>query len=265
VSEVSAVSQRIAVLGMYAFPELHDAWDALYADVAARVGGAPARLTWEVDAHDTWLDPNLAIGMACGWPLIKTLCDQVKVVGTFSYTDTPGPAPMYRSVIVTGGDLTFEEIARDPADHRAALNSLDSLSGNISLLAAFGLGLEWPGESVFTGAHLSSIEAVRSGAVDVAAIDGMTWAYRQREALPTLAGLRVIGHGPLLPCLPLIVPASASDAQIVEWRSAFASSVGEPRLAESLRRLMIRDFVPLDASDYGSALAELMQHHLQPA
>jgi ABC-type phosphate/phosphonate transport system substrate-binding protein len=250
---------------MYAFPELHPAWDALYADVAARVDGAPTRLTWDVDAHDSWLDPSLAIGMACGWPLIKTLCDQVRVVGTFSYAGTAGPAHMYRSVIVTGGDLTFDQIGRDPAEYRAALNSTDSLSGNISLLSAFDLGLQWPGEFVFTGGHLASIEAVRSGASDVAAIDGMTWAFRQRKAPQTLVGLRVIGHGPLVPCLPLIVPASTSDAEIAEWRAAFAASIADPLLAGPLRRLLIRDFVPLDASDYSSALADLKQHHFQPA
>lgn len=250
---------------MYDFPELRAAWDALYASAARRVDGAPDALSWDIGAHDSWLHPQLELGMACGWPLIKTLGEQVRVVGTFSYAGTDGPPHTYRSVIVTATDLTFEQIAAAPSAHRAALNSTDSLSGNISLLSAFGLGLEWPGDVVFTGSHVASIEAVRSGAADVAAIDGMTWRYRQRQAPETLAGLKVIGHGPLVPCLPLIVPASAPAAQIESWRRAFAAAVREPGLGHSLDQLLIDGFVPLDASDYTAALADLMQHHLQAA
>ena len=255
----------VAVLGMYDFPELRSAWGALYEGAARRNDGAPATLSWDIGAHDSWLHPQLAIGMACGWPLIKTLRDQVRVVGTFAYAGTDGPPHMYRSVLVTATDLSFERIAEDPDQHRAALNSTDSLSGNISLLAAFGLGLTWPGDVVFTGSHVASIEAVRSGAAVVAAIDGMTWRYREREAPQTLAGLKIIGHGPLVPCLPLIAPAHTSDAEIGAWRRAFAAAVRDPALESSLAHLMVDGFVPLDASDYTAALAELMQHHLQPA
>ena len=255
----------VAVLGMYDFPELRSSWSALYEGAARRIDGAPATLSWDIGAHDSWLHPRLAIGMACGWPLIKTLREQVRVVGTFSYAGTDGPPHMYRSVLITAGDLTFEQIAEDPAGHRAALNSTDSLSGNISLLGAFGLGLTWPGDVVFTGSHVASIEAVRSGAAVVAAIDGMTWRYREREAPETLAGLTIIGHGPLVPCLPLIAPARMSDADVDAWRGAFAAAVRDASLDDALHQLMINGFVPLDASDYTSALADLMQHHLQPA
>ena len=172
----------VAVLGMYDFPELRSAWDALYQRAARCIDGAPAELSWDIGAHDSWLHPDLTLGMACGWPLIKTLCDQVKVVGTFSYVGTDGPVHAYRSVIVTGTDVTFAQIADAPERIRAALNSTDSLSGNISLLAAFGLGLHWPGDVVATGSHVASIDAVRSGQADVAAIDGMTWRYRRRRA-----------------------------------------------------------------------------------
>ena len=258
-------SMRVAVLGMYDFPELRAAWDDLYASAAGHVDGVPAALTWDIEAHDSWLHPDLTIGMACGWPLVKTLRDRVRVVGTFSYEGTDGPPHEYRSLIVTGTEATFEQIADAPSEYRAAVNSSDSLSGSISLLAAFGLGLQWPGDIVGTGSHVASIEAVRSGDADVASIDGMTWRYRERQAPESLAGLRIIGHGPLVPCLPLIVPAATSDADIGAWRDGFAAAVRDPALEASLTKLMIDDFVPLDAIDYTAALADLMRRHLQSA
>ena len=257
--------ERVSVLGMYDFPELRPAWDMLYQRAARDVDGAPATLAWDIGAHDSWLHPDLALGMACGWPLVKTLGDQVRVVGTFSYSGADGPPHMYRSVIVTASDLTFDQIAESPERHRAALNSTDSLSGNISLLGAFGLGLHWPGEVVFTGSHVASIEAVRTGAADVAAIDGMTWRFREREAPETLAGLRIIGHGPLVPCLPLIVPAATPAAEIDTWRDGFAEAVRDASVAASLGQLMVDGFVPLDAGNYTAALAALIDRHLQPA
>ena len=256
---------RVSVLGMYDFPELRSSWDALYQRAALDVGGAPSALSWDIGAHDSWLHPDLVLGMACGWPLIKTLRDQVRVVGTFSYVGTDGPAHMYRSVIVTASDLSFDQIAEAPEQTRAALNSTDSLSGNISLLGAFGLGRQWPGDVVYTGSHVASIEAVRSGAADVAAIDGMTWRYRHRQAPHTLAGLRVIGHGPLVPCLPLIVPAATPDAAIDAWRDGFTAAVSDLSTVEARGQLMIDGFVPLDNGNYAAALAELMHRHLQPA
>src|SRR4051794_13164927 len=99
---------RVSVLGMYDFPELRSAWDALYERAALDVAGVPSRLSWHIGAHDSWLHPDLALGMACGWPLVKTLCDQVRVVGAFAYAGTDGPSHLYRSVIVTGTGLTFE-------------------------------------------------------------------------------------------------------------------------------------------------------------
>lgn len=256
---------RISVLGMYDFPELRSSWDALYQRAALDVGGAPSALSWDIGAHDSWLHPDLMLGMACGWPLIKTLRDQVRVVGTFSYAGTDGPAHMYRSLIVTATGLSFDQIAGAPEHVRAALNSTDSLSGNISLLGAFGLGLQWPGDVVHTGSHVASIEAIRSGAADVAAIDGMTWRYRQRQAPHTLGGLRVIGHGPLVPCLPLIVPAATTDAEIDAWRDGFTAAVNVASVGDALDWLMIDGFVPLDNGNYAAALAELMQRHLLPA
>ena len=254
---------RYAALGMYPFPSLRAAWDDLYAAVAdeARCHGidAPAALRWDVDPHDTWLDPELAVGMTCGWPLVTALREQVRMVGTFAY-DIPmaGPAPhMYRTVIIARVDVPLTRLSAA----RTAVNSVDSLSGHISLLAAFGHGAEWPGEIVFTGAHLESIRAVRSGAADVASIDGMTWAFQQRNAADTLAGLVEVGHGPFVPCLPVIVGATATDAERDAWRSAFTTVVRDRHVPSALTALMIRDFVAREDGDYDAELAGLLARY----
>ncbi len=252
------INGTFAVLAMYPYPSLTVAWDRLYESVAREIPGTPAVLRWDIDVHDTWLDPNLALGMACGWPLVQTLGDAVRVVGTFEYDVSEPGSHLYRSVIIARDDVPLARLAQS----HAAINSTDSLSGYVSLLAAFGLDTAWAGGVTFTGAHTASIEAVRSGAADVAAIDGLTWAFHQRHAVRAPGGLTVVGRGPAVPGLPIIVPATTSDERVAEWRNGLHRAVADPALAADIRRLMIRRFVALDNADYSTDLAELRQRHL---
>ena len=254
--------EQFAVLSMYPFAKLRSAWERLFGAVAehVRAGGfeAPAGLRWDVDPHDSWLDAGLAVGMTCGWPLVTTLREQVRVVGTFAYRIEHAPAPhLYRTVIVAPETASLSELV----GRRAAINSVDSLSGNISLLEVFGLGEAWPGDVVWTSAHVRSVEALRSGEADVASIDGMTWAYQQRDDPTSLEGLRVVARGPWVPGLPVILPASASDAALDEWRAAFEGAVVDPALSAVMDELLIDHFVPLDLVDYDRALADLQARH----
>jgi ABC-type phosphate/phosphonate transport system substrate-binding protein len=249
---------ELAALGMYPFPTLRPAWERLFMAVAERVRSkgivAPAGLRWDLDPHETWLHPGLVLGMTCGWPLVTALREHVRVVGTFAYRGEPAPEPhLYRTLIVAREGSSLSEVAGG----RAAINADDSLSGNISLLEVFGSGDAWDGPVVHTGAHLASIAAVRSGAADVASIDGMTWAYQQRDDPASLAGLEVLARGPWVPGLPVILPGAASDQALEEWRAAFAEGTQDPALVDTLDELMIDAFVPLDLADYDLALDRL--------
>jgi ABC-type phosphate/phosphonate transport system substrate-binding protein len=231
---------------MYPQPSVRGDWDALYAAAAQHVHGAPPALDWGADAHASWRDPELALGMSCGWPLVHDLGDAVRVVGTFAYRGSS----TYRSVIVARPGATLDGLS----DGRAAVNSWDSLSGYISLLAAFDL-VGWPGPCTVTGSHAESIAAVRAGEADVASIDAITWAYGARDRPESLEGVEIVGEGPDVPCLPLIVPASAGEEAVGAWRSALAAAVATPELAPVLERLLITGFDPMDAGDYVAALA----------
>jgi ABC-type phosphate/phosphonate transport system substrate-binding protein len=216
-------------------------------------------MRWDLEQTATWLDNALVAGMTCGWPLVRTLREQVRVVGTFAYDLDGAPSHLYRSRIIARADDRphLATIAAD-ASAVAAINSSDSLSGCISLLAALGGGgTQWQGEVLWTGAHLASIDAVRDGRAALASIDALTWAYHARDVPDAVAGLATIGRGPSVPCLPLIVNANATDAELAAWRTGFASAVQDPATAWARETLMIRGFVPLDYNDYVTALHDL--------
>lgn len=240
---------------MYPRAELRDAWNSLYEAVAARVGESypetAYRLRWDVDPHDSWVDPAMVLSQSCGWPLVTTLRDRVRVVGAFSAALDDTVSANYRSVIVARHDASASELAHA----RAAVNSKDSLSGWISLLAAFDLpSPEWPGPTVVTGSHAASIEALRSHSADVAAIDAVTWAHHRRGAPRSLDGLNVVVRGPEVPCLPLIVPFATDDAAVEAWRASFETAMRDPATTEARNVLLIGGFVRRDLRDYDRAL-----------
>ena len=249
------MTQRYSALSMYPLQGLRDAWDAMYRSVSARVPGAPSELNWDIDPHESWLDPRMALSQACGWPLVTALRDRVRVLGTFVHVVDGRSAWTYRSVIIAREAQPLIDLARG----RAAINSDDSLSGFISLLDAFHAPVpSWPNEVTWTGSHLASVQAVRNRDADVASIDALTWAYLQQLAPRELTGLVVVGRGPEVPCLPLIVPAATSPAIFAAWRTACASAVADPQLAGARDTLLITGFQPLDIEDYDTALAPLM-------
>jgi len=251
------VTSSFAALPMYPFAGLRDAWDELYSAIAVsmRVSypDTPLELDWEVDSHEGWRHPHLAVSQACGWPLITELHSTVRVLGAFEHRLDDAVSHLYRSVIVARSALVPNALK-----DRAAINSTDSLSGCISLLAAFDIAPgHWPGEVVLTGSHLASIDAVRTGSADVASIDALSWAYQQRLDPHRLDGLVVVERGPLVPCLPLIVGVDADDAKVAAWRSAIGAAMSAPSLVGVRSLLLIEGFVPLELGDYQSALAPL--------
>src|SRR5947199_390514 len=91
---------------------------------------------------------------------------------------------------------------------------------------------------------------VRRGDAEIASIDAVTWAYLSRDDPDAVSGLIVVDRGPLVPTLPLIVTAAASDERVAQWRRALADATNDT--------LLIRGFVPLDLGDYDTALGALL-------
>ncbi len=134
-----------------------------------------------------------------------------------------------------------------------AQNGPASLSGWISLLWAWG-GV--PENVLHTGGHVLSMRAVATGEAQVASIDALSFEFLAETERMTVGRLHVIGHGPLVGTLPLVM-AKASAHRRDEVRAAFAAAVADPALASTCARLRIKGFVPFGLEDYAS-LASLV-------
>jgi ABC-type phosphate/phosphonate transport system substrate-binding protein len=183
------------------------------------------------------------------------LREKVKVVGAFTL-DVPGArGHRYRSVLVGRDRRSLAELAASGAV--VVANSEDSLSGWISFLAAVdaaGVGdvatPGWPGEVVWSGAHIESVRRLRDGSADVACIDPLSLHHITRLYPDLVSGLHQIGHGPLVPSPPVIVPSETPDALVDSLRDAFTRAMSDAAAAEARGELCIDGFVSLDRTEY---------------
>ena len=139
----------------------------------------------------------------------------------------------------------------------AVANSADSLSGWISFLSAAqdagGTG-RWPGEVIWSGAHIESLRHLRDGRADVACIDALSLVHIKRLYPDLVAGLHEIGNGPLVPSPPVIVPAATPGALVDSLRDAFTWAVSDPAVTDACGVLCIDGFVSLDHTEYATTL-----------
>lgn len=249
------MTARRASLAMYSLGGVRPAYRRLWDAVVREVPELPKTLTWPDDVHATWTDDDMVVKQTCGWPLVTRLGPSVRVVGAFEPELSDAVDHRYRSVIVS----TRPGSPEDFATAHLAFNSGDSLSGWVSLVV-------WSGRSADSllagatesGSHVSSLRLLQEREVELASIDAVTFAHVQRHWPILLTGVEVVGRGPLVPSLPVVVPASEADL-VERLRDAFATVVGSSALATTCHDLLIGGFVPLDLDDYRTDLSAFAQ------
>ncbi len=242
----------IASLAMYPFIRLQPAYNRLWQAVGEQLPFEVPPLNWDLPPDVACRRDDLLVGQTCGWPLITELAPSVHVIGTFDCDVEGAVDGSYRSVLVSASDEPLAAILARP-ELSVVANSPDSLSGWISLLVVAAAAdvefdaVEW------TGSHAASVDAVRHGRSDLASIDAVSWAHLGET------GLTVVGHGPRVPCLPLVTSGSMAIEVVDDLRRAFEAAVSSPAMADTCATLRIRGFVRRRLADYEglSALAQL--------
>jgi len=247
----------IAALPMYDLPGLEAANAALWQAVAgglrrAGILGVPDGLTRPRDLLELWNDPGLLLAQACGLPFVTLLEGRVRFVAAPVY-NLPGAAGgSYRSWLVAGEGAGFARLL-DLRGRIAAINAPHSQSGASALLWAtipHAAAAPFFARVIVTGSHLASIEAVRDGSADIAAIDTVTWALAGRATPAALAGLRVIGAGPEAPTLPFVTSLATPAATLETLRSALAAAIADPANAATCRALGLAGMAPFGVEAY---------------
>ncbi|NQU56374.1 MAG: PhnD/SsuA/transferrin family substrate-binding protein [Rhodospirillales bacterium] len=246
---------QYAALGMYDFSALRPAQDTWWVGLAGHfrelgLSGVPSALNRSVsDPYDIWQSPNLFFAQTCGYPLTHRLAGKVQLLGTPCYDALGCEGASYRSLFVVRSDTTAENLAALlPA--RIAVNGKDSYSGWQVLRGR----VDPECEIIISGSHASSIDLVRDGRADIAAIDCVTHALIGDGGPERLAGTRIIEQSPLAPGLPYITRADMDEPKIRTMIEAIGNAFDDPQLVEARMKIRLAGFKLVPLSQYMQAM-----------
>ncbi len=216
----------------------------------------PDAISWPQDLHAHWRAPDLLLSQTCGYPFTHALQGQVQLLGCFRYV-APGCEGIHcRSVLIARKESAHLAL-EDFRDQRVAFNSTDSQSGYNALralIAPLARQGRFFSQALATGGHRLSVQAVRDGRADLAAIDCVTWALLQTHDLPATEGLCAIGHSAPYPGLPLITSLHTPPEQVQALRHCLQGLVIAPAAAQALGQLRIAGFETPDLAVYQRCL-----------
>ncbi len=252
----------VASLAMYVSPPpLDEATRLFWRALAQRIRGhgleAPEALDEDLHYDEAWFRPDLLFGQTCGYPYVRQLRGKVQLVATPVYGFPGCDGPLNGSFIVVNTGSSATSIA-DLRGSRAAINEPGSNSGyNLfrAFVAPHAVDGRFFASVLQTGGHRASMEAVSSGAADVASIDCVTFGNTQRFEPDRVAGLRILAETAKGPGLPFITAASTPARDLVILRRALAETIADPALAEVCDTLSLQGISLLGDADYETLAA----------
>lgn len=222
-------------------PRIERAYQALLAVLFEELKQT-AELLQPAALPEFWRRSDLLLGQTCGYPYMTQLGDDVTLVATpwFDFAGCEGSD--YSSVIVVRGDSGMHTLA-DARGRVAAANEPHSNSGmNLLRHAVASLAHDgrYFGQVKWSGSHVASLNMVRGGLADIAAIDCVTYGYIREEYPDSLQGLEILQYSTLAPGLPLIAARAAPAELVRPLRDALLQP--SARLLERMHALHIRAF-----------------------
>ncbi|UOD33446.1 PhnD/SsuA/transferrin family substrate-binding protein [Massilia violaceinigra] len=229
-------------------------YEALFGALAEvlRAGGMLEAVEFQRDPvlPDFWKRPDMLLSQTCGYPYLTQLREHVRLLATPAYDFEGCLGADYASAIVVregGGIATLADArGRTAAVNDAASNSgMNALRHAVAPLAREGCffsGVIW------SGSHRASLELVRNGAADLAAIDCVTLGYLRREQPASLDGIALLQYSAPSPGLPLVAGAAVPEALRQQLREALLAPPAA--LAAIMPALSIRAFAPYTIQEY---------------
>lgn len=245
----------IAALPMYDWPEIRWAtdqfWEAIIQELAGKGIDAPMSLSRNKEGLDLWLKPELLLSQTCGFPFKASLEGKVKLVAAPVYTVEGCQDHLYSSWIVVRKDSDFQSLS-DLRGSRFAFNSIDSQSGYNcirAMISDLAEGGAFFSDTLETGGHRASLQAVYNGAADVAAVDALCWDLAQAFDPTITEKLHPIAQSPLVPALPFITSLKNAD-KAGRLRHALQAVIGDNKMTDACAALRLTGVVSIESKDY---------------
>lgn len=224
----------LACLAWYDLAETRDATDRLWRGIAQALAASgvhqiPDKLDRRADYASQWQTRELLLGQACGYDVYCANEHKLQVVGVPRYVMPGCEGKRYRSFVIVRDDASYTSI-EDLRGARCVINSPRSHSGmNVlqALVAPLAVGGRFFGSVQVSGAHERSLELIRLGHADVAAIDCITYGLLMRHRPQALTPTRIVQHTDALTAPPYVTSTSTSADMIAILFGAIASGIAE--------------------------------------
>lgn len=247
----------VASLPMYDLPEVRAAndtfWEALSANMRQNgLRDVPQHLSHDEPVNELWSDPDLLISQCCGYDVVDRYKDRLRPVATPNFSAHGCLADNYSSIIVVADDCRFSDV-RNMAGCIAAINGPGSHSGMSSLrhlVSQSHSGGRFFTDVKISGSHIASLDLIRRGVADVAAIDSVTLALLRRYRAGTMDGLKVLGTTYSAPAPPYVVRATLGKDDVEKIRNAILDTFSDPALAACRERLLLKGVSLTRQEDY---------------
>ncbi len=260
----------VASMPMYDLPELRMALDSLWRGFATNahregLGEVPKELVHDRHLDQLWNDPELWFSQCCGYDLVNGYAGRLIPIATPRYGAPECDGCDYASVIVVREDNEADDVLEmrgavcviNGPDSHSGMNALRALVAPVSDRGRFFSHVR------VSGTHADSLEMIKRGEAEVAAIDCVTYALLGRYRPDALCGIRKLGRTHLAPGIPYVTRATLAEDTIARIRAAVFRSFADPGLATVRQALLLEGVEEVHLSEYKRILGfqELSAQH----
>jgi ABC-type phosphate/phosphonate transport system substrate-binding protein len=248
---------HIASLPMYNLREIHQASSSLWRGIAKHlrregVEIVPDQLVFDRPLSDLWNDSRLIFSQCCGYDVVRSFENTLTPLAVPHFDVAECSDGEYSSLIVVGENCLYDDVL-EMHGTVAAINGSESHSGMSALrqlVASRHINGRFFNKVVISGAHVNSLEMLRYGEADVAAIDCVTHALLSAYQPEALAGTRVLGRTYHSPAPPYVTRTEYGEQFFERIRTALMHAFEDPTLTSARQALFIKKIKWTDISCY---------------
>lgn len=224
----------IASLPWYDLPTSRDAldcfWLRLHAELEAQsVPGLPPTLNRDLSPQQLWQRPELLLSQCCGPDLFTPDAHELEPFARPVFQDLACTPGSYFSHIVAAGSFTTIQ------NPRLVVNAPSSRSGCLALLEWLqeqGVMLNGA-EPLISGSHQQSLQYLREGKADLAAIDAHSWSLLDHQDLTVIGRSREAAAPPFVRHRLNPIPTAVLYRSLEQTIYELGSTIGISGLIET--------------------------------
>jgi ABC-type phosphate/phosphonate transport system substrate-binding protein len=248
---------RTASLPMYCLPEMEPANAAFLAALQHRLRtrGIDAAGTSFNGSHGAVSDgfgPGILFTQICGYPLFKHYRDQYRVLAEPHYAMPGCVGSSHRAFFMVRADDSAERL-EDLRGRVFGCNNLLSNSGmNLPRLALARIagGMPFFSSVVMTGAHITSLDRLDAGNIDICAIDNVTWGFFKKFRPGAARRYRILDETASSPSPPFVTSVNTSESDAVAVAEALYEIMNDPQITHIRKALELTGLSAPDVAAY---------------